>query len=287
VSSLHEFHYRLPARAGGFRPGSHRGRSLGPGQEFATHMRLFDNPDPRRIDLRASLRNPRQDWLVRVYRQRVSVPVHAVVDVSASMQFGARASKLQVAADFLEGLGHSAFRAGDPVGMLAFDATERSDLWLPARHSRGAGHAMARLLRECASAPGHAGGAQGLAQVAQRLADRPGLVFLVSDFHWDLQALDGILDLLAHAHVVPLIIWDPAETEPPPGNALLAVHDAENGRRRTLWVGRSLRVGWRAAVARRRARLDGLFLARGLRPVYIQGAFEAEALSRYFLEAVA
>ncbi|KAB7631796.1 MxaS protein, partial [Verminephrobacter sp. Larva24] len=53
MSSLHEFHYRLPARAGGFRPGSHLGRSLGPGQEFATHVRLFDNPDPRRIDLRA------------------------------------------------------------------------------------------------------------------------------------------------------------------------------------------------------------------------------------------
>src|SRR6218665_3171664 len=189
------------------------------------------------------------------------------------MQFGARASKLQVAADFLEGLGHSAFRAGDPVGMLAFDATERSDLWLPARHSRGAGHAMARLLREGASAPGHAGGAQGLAQVAQRLADRPGLVFLVSDFHWDLQALDGGLDLPAHAHVVPLIIGDPAETEPPPGNALLAVHDAENGRRRTLWVGRSLRVGWGAAVVSARAPLAGLFLSPPPPPPHLQTAF--------------
>ncbi|MDF3837537.1 MxaS protein, partial [Cupriavidus basilensis] len=57
MSGLHEFHYRLPARAGGFRPGSHLGTSLGPGQEFAAHMRLLDNPDPRRLDLRASVRN--------------------------------------------------------------------------------------------------------------------------------------------------------------------------------------------------------------------------------------
>ncbi|MFS8979148.1 MxaS protein [Cupriavidus necator] len=288
-SSPHEFHYRLPARAGGFRPGSHRGTSLGPGQEFTAHKRLLDNPDPRRLDLRASVRNLRQEWLVRVHRQRVSVPVHAVVDVSASMRFGARASKLDVAADFLEGLGHSAFRAGDPVGMLAFDASERTDLFVPARHSRGAGYAMSAMLRDSASdgTSARPGGAEGLAQAAQRLADRHGLVFLVSDFHWALEALDGVLDMLAQAYVVPIITWDPAETEPPPGNALLAVRDAETGHQRTLWLGKTLRARWRDAVAQRRARLDALFLARGLRPVYMQGSFEAEALSRYFIEAVA
>ncbi|MDF3838622.1 MxaS protein, partial [Cupriavidus basilensis] len=209
--------------------------------------------------------------------------------VSASMRFGARADKLQVAADFLEGLGHSAFRAGDPVGMLAFDAVERADLFVPARHSRGAGYAMSAMLRASASAgaAARAGGAEGLAQAAQRLADRRGLVFVVSDFHWALEALDGILDLLAQAYVVPMIVWDPAETEPPPGNTLLAVRDAETGRQRTLWLRKTVRAQWRDAVARRRARLDALFLARGLRPFYLHGAFEAEALSRYFLEAVA
>lgn len=289
MTSLHEFYYRLPARAGGFRPGSHLGTSLGHGQEFAAHMRLLDNPDPRRLDLRASLRNLRREWLVRVHRQRVSVPVHAVVDVSASMRFGARASKLHVAADFLEGLGHSAFRAGDPVGMLAFDAVERTDLFVPARHSRGAGYAMSAMLREFASAgaSARAGGAEGLSQAARRLADRQGLIFLVSDFHWALEVLDGILDMLAQAYVVPMITWDPAEAEPPPGNALLAVRDAESGRQRTLWVRKTLRAQWRDAVAARRARLDALFLARGLRPIHLHGAFEAEAVSRYFLEAVA
>ncbi len=61
-------------------------------------MRLYDRPDPRRLDLRASLRNIQQEWLVRVNRQQTSIPVHAVVDVSASMSFGSRRSKLEVAA---------------------------------------------------------------------------------------------------------------------------------------------------------------------------------------------
>ena len=37
-----EFHYRLPKRAGGARPGSHPGSSFGAGQAFAMHARLFE-----------------------------------------------------------------------------------------------------------------------------------------------------------------------------------------------------------------------------------------------------
>ncbi|HEY5754488.1 MAG TPA: hypothetical protein VIU34_01635, partial [Steroidobacter sp.] len=128
MSTSREFHYRLPRRSGGWRPGSHPGSSLGAGQEFVSHVSLYDRPDPRRLDLRASLREVRGDWLVRVNRQRVSVPVHVVADVSTSMSFGAPQSKLQVLADFVTALGHSAFRVGDALGMLAFDAHERTDL---------------------------------------------------------------------------------------------------------------------------------------------------------------
>jgi hypothetical protein len=63
-------------------------------------------------------------------------------DVSASMRFGAHRSKLQVAADFVEDLGRSAFRMGDAVGMLAFDSAEREDLLVPNRFDRGMGSVM-------------------------------------------------------------------------------------------------------------------------------------------------
>src|SRR5437868_1472218 len=108
------------------RPGLYPGSSVGSGQEFVTHMSLFNRPDPRRLDLRASLRTLREDWLVRVNRQRAGVAVRALVDVSASMGFGGQRPKLHVVADFLEALGLSAFRVGDAVGMMAFDEIERS-----------------------------------------------------------------------------------------------------------------------------------------------------------------
>jgi len=40
-------------------------------------------------------------------------------------------------------------------------------------------------------------------------------------------------------------------------------------------------------VAQRRAQLDRLFAQREIRPFYVSGAFDGEAMSHYFFEAVA
>jgi hypothetical protein len=254
-------------------------------------MSLYDRPDPRRLDLRASLRSLTDEWLVRVNRQRAGVAVRAIVDVSASMNFGGRRPKLHVAADFIEALGLSAFRVGDAVGMMAFDKEERADLFVPARVSRGMGSIMAASLRDVAGVaqmPGardSAAGLEGLEAVASQLAGQQGLIFIVSDFHWPLERLGAVLDLFAHASVVPVIVWDPAETEPPERNALASIRDAESGARRTLWLRPRLRQQWRQAVAQRRAELNAFFATHAIRPFYVEGAFDGDALSRYFFEA--
>jgi hypothetical protein len=279
-----EFHYRLPGRVSGQRPGSHPGSSVGVGQEFVTHARLFDRPDPRRLDLRASLRALHEDWLVRVNRQRAGVAVRALVDVSGSMAFGSTRPKLHVVADFVEALGLSAFRVGDAVGMMAFDEIGRDDLFVPARVSRGMGSIMAASLRSVTSRA-VSGSSQGLEQAAAYLAGQQGLIFLISDFHWPLQRLPVVLDSLTHASVIPIVVWDAAEVDPPQHNSLLTVRDAESGAVRSLWVRPKLRDKWRASAVQRRKQIDDLFAARGIRPFYMIGAFNADTLSRYFFEA--
>ena len=289
MEALREFHYRLPGRAGGFRPGSHPGTSFGAGQAFALHAKLFDHPDPRRVDLRASARSVPREWLVRLNLQRVAVPVHLLIDVSASMHFGTGRTKLASAAEFASALGFSAFRAGDRVGMLAFDDTPRDDLYLPARYGRATGDAMAATLLGCAP-PTHTSGASGidgLARTFERIAGEAGLVFVVSDFHWPLDGLAAALDLLVNACVVPLVVWDEAEIEPPKSGRLLRVHDTETGEPRTLWLRDKTRAQWRERVAQRRALLARAFGQRGVRPFWIDGAFDADKLTQYFEEIAA
>ncbi|HTH61153.1 MAG TPA: DUF58 domain-containing protein [Paraburkholderia sp.] len=288
MDTLREFHYRLPGRASGFRPGSHPGTSYGAGQAFALHAKLFDHPDPRRVDLRASARSVPREWLVRLNLQRVAVPVHLLIDVSASMHFGTGRTKLATAAEFASTLGFSAFRAGDRVGMLGFDDAPRDDLYLPARYGRATGDAMAAALLDCAPREQASGsGIDGLARTFGRIVGQAGLVFVVSDFHWPLDGLPAALDLLVHACVVPIVVWDQAEIEPPASGRLLRVHDAETGEPRTLWLRDKTRAQWRERVATRRAALAHAFGQRGIRPFWVDGAFDADRLTQYFEEIAA
>jgi hypothetical protein len=279
-----EFHYRLGQRAPGWRPGSHRGMSFGVGQEFIAHERLFERPDPRRLDLRASFSNVRREWLVRAARQRTSIAVHAVVDVSSSMSFPAGEDKLAMAADFLEALGHSVFRAGDAVGLLAFDQRLRTDLFLPPLRSRGAGEMMARLIK---GVTGAAGDGAALAAVTERLPSRGGLIFLLSDFHWPLRNLCRALDRLADSLVVPMVMWSTPELQPPARDGLAIMRDVETGERRSLWMRPRLRARWQSATHARKEELERLMRPRGIRPFYMIDRFNSAALSRYFFELAA
>lgn len=288
-----EFHYRLGRRVGGYRPGFHAGLSVGTGQDFTAHARLYDNPDPRRLDLRASIRNPRGDWLVRTYQQRAALTLHAVVDVTPSMRFGTHRTKLMTAIDFVESMGQSAFGVGDAAGLITFDSQSRDDLYVPARYSRGVGVHMGGLLRQLLVTPGRGlrqkadhDYAHALAHAVQPLAGKTGLVFLVSDFHWPLTALKAVFDLLIHATVIPIVIWDPAEMEPPARNGLLALRDAESGSYRPVWVTDSFRNQWRAGVSQRRREINSTFEKHGIKPLHLHKDFSADAVSKYFLEQV-
>jgi uncharacterized protein (DUF58 family) len=288
MPQLKEFHYRLPVRVAGIRPGSHRGTSVGAGQEFVAHTRLFDYPDPRRIDIRASIRGGHGEWLVRLHRQRVAVPVYALVDVSASMRFGHASSKLDAAAQFAEALGYSAFRHGDRVGMLAFDAGEREDLFLPARHTRGAGALMSATLRQATHrGEQRASPAAGMEKALARIAERACLVFLVSDFHWPLESLPDMIRAVPRVWLVPIVIWSSAELEPPSTNGWITARDMETGDRRSIWMTDALRERWRAGVAANRQRIIDVFAKGGVRPLFVTDTFDADALSRYFVEQTA
>lgn len=284
-----EFLYRLPGAPGGSRPGTHGSRSLGQGSTFAAHARLFDRPDPRRLDLRASLASVPREWLVRVNRQRAAIGVLAIVDVSASMRVDAGAgSRLDVAIDFVRALGRSAFRGGDAIGLAAFDARARDELALAPRSGRGAGEAMAESLARCRDARARAGDGRALLDCAGRLPDHAAsLIFLVSDFHWPLDSLPRALERLGDAFVVPLVLRDPFELEPPRSGGWLSLIDAESGRRRSIWLGERARRRWREGVAAREAELDRVLAEAGLRPLRLIGAFDAEALTRHFVEGVA
>jgi hypothetical protein len=278
---LKEFSYRVAQPALGHFPGHHRSRAGDSGQEFRSHVPLHDAPDVRRIDLHASLRDPMGQWLARVASERKAVPVYAVADLSASMGFVGERRKLDVLADFTQSLAWSAWRTGDGFGFVGCDETVRADWVQPLVRTRGAGHALAQRLRGFEPTGRHA---MGLSGAHRWLRRQRAMVFLLSDFHLPLEQLDALLATLAHHELVPVLLWDRAEFEPPPrsGGRLGVLEDAETGQRRVLWLRRSVRERWQQQMARRQEALAALFRRHRLRPLVLMDGFNADAVTAHF-----
>lgn len=276
---MQEFHYKVHWRARGQRQGFHASAAQGSGMEFVGHAPLAGYGDWRRIDIRASLANPTGEWLVRLHRTRAALPVCVVLDLSASMGFSGVRRKLDVVRAFVLSAGFSARRTGDAFGMIAADDAIREQLWLPASHARSVVQmALARL-----EAMAAAGGSRGLLEVPHWLPRTRALVFLVSDFHFSLAMLDELLDRLAHHDVVPIVVWDGAEAKQLPAFGLIELADPETGRHRTVLMRASLRKRWIERIAQRRTELRESFAAHLRRPFFVDGDFDADALTRYFL----
>ena len=276
---VREFFYRVGSPALGHFPGHHRSTRGDGGFEFRGHAPLIDAPDARRIDLHASLRDPFGGWMVRVYNQRKSIPVVMLADLSASMGFDGSQRKLDVVADFLESLAWSAWRTGDSFGFIGCDTRVRDDLRLPQTRLRGAGTALAGTLRGLRP---EGASAQALLAAHRHLGRQRSLLFLVSDFHLPLPDIAATLATLAHHDLVPVVIWDPLEFTFGARHGLAQLVDPEGGQQRLVWWRPALRERWQA---RRRERLEALlqlFRVHRLKPLFIEGGFEADAVTKHF-----
>jgi len=280
VHTIPELHYRVTGAVRGRLPGAHRSRRGHSGSEFRAHAPLIDLPDVRQLDLHASLRDPFGRWLVRVNSERMAIPVAVVADLSASMGFEGAQRKLDVLADFVESLSWSAWRNGDSFGFVGCDEKVRAELVLPQTRVRGGGVALAASLRSLALA---GRSASGLLAAHRYLPRQRSLLFLISDFHLPLEFVDQVLDSLADHEVVPVVLWQPQEFGLGAGTGIAEVMDPESGERRALWWRPSLRARWDAAQRDRRAALLGECRRRRLAPLVIDGAFDADAVTRHFL----
>lgn len=279
VEAVRELHYRTGSPALGHFPGAHRSTRGESGFEFRGHASLLDAPDPRRLDLHASLRDAFGNWIVRVYSQRKSIPVVMVADLSASMGFVGTSAKLDVLADFVESLSWSAWRTGDSFGFIGCDAAVRPELLMPQTRSRGVGSTLANTLRGLHL---HGTSARGLTLAHRHLGRQRSLVFLVSDFHLPLPEIEAVLDSMANHDLMPVIVWDPLEFTLTAQRGLANVIDPESGQRRLVWWRPALRQQWVAARQARHEALLKLFRAKRLKPLFIEGAFDADAVTRHF-----
>ena len=262
-------------RVFGLRPGGHASLSHGAGGAHAGLAPLLADPDPRRIDLRATLRDPFGTVWVRRQRQLAEIDVIALVDCSGSMGFHGRASRPELVQHLVTGLAHAASRSSDRFGLVLAGADLREPLCLPPSRRRDlAATVCARI--GAATPRGH--GVDGMIAARDHLPGRRSVVLLVSDFAWPDRDLHRVLEALSHHDLRPLILGDSALDSPDPRPGLLDLADLETGRRRMVLMRPRLAAAWARAAHARRQRQDRIFAEHGLVPLLIRDQIDTDAL---------
>ena len=273
--------YRVHWRTGGIRPGAFRGMHSGPGERFRTSVPLHTRADPRRLDVRATLRDPLNGIWVRDFEQQSALNVIVLADVSASMGYVGRRDKMEQVRRIAVSLARTAWRNADAFGFFAAGDTMPMNLSLPTRLNRGAADWLDRRLRDHVA---NGTAARGLLQAAAQLPHRRSLVFLVSDFHWPEPEIKDVLRALTHHAIVPIVLWDPGETDETPRRGIAVLRDLETGARRFVWLRRGLLLALGERRREREKRLRRLCAMFGCTPFFVRDKFEPVELTRYFLE---
>jgi uncharacterized protein (DUF58 family) len=277
TQAIETFHYRLARPGYSVFPGAHPGQIVGNGQLFKRHEPLLASPDPRRIDLRASLLDPFNGYRVRVFQQHSKLTVTVVADLSASMTV-----RLTMLADFLLSAAQSALQLGDSFGFIGCGPRLDHRWLLPASPAMQPVREMSRRLINLRAD----GSADSLSRIAPLLPKRRSLLFLVSDCHFSLTRLRTILQPLTSHAVVPVVWWDAAEYQDLPEWGLVRFKDAESRRARTLLMRPDLKQRIIQSFEQRQAALRQTFRSFGMEPMFLSDAYRAESMTQYFQQHI-
>ena len=223
----------LVRRAGGVMPGDHLSPGAGAGTELVQLRPYQVGDDVRQLDAAATARTGMPH--VRLQVPERALTTWLVLDVSPSMAFGTeRRLKADVAEGVAVAVTRLATRRGGRAALLRAGAAE--ERMLPPRGGRHAQVAIESALGEgvepdADASPGRARPAAGpLSRAlvrAGRVARRPGLVVVISDFRDD--GWRGPLASLSARHsVVAVEVRDPREAALPRAGQLALV-DPETG----------------------------------------------------------
>lgn len=211
-------------RLDGLLHGDYRCFFRGPGIDLADLREYQYHDDVRHIDWNVTARM--QTPYVRVFNEDRDLTAWFLLDLSASLDFGARVKKQAVSAEFVGVLARLLTRHGNRVGALCYGSTV--DTVVPARSGRRhVLHLLHVLLGRPVTIPAPTQLA-ALLDHAARIVPRRSLVFVVSDFisapGWE----EALARLALRHEVIAVRLSDPLEHELPDIGMLL-LQDAESG----------------------------------------------------------
>jgi len=208
----------------GFIAGMHRSPEFGFSQEFAEYRAYTPGDDLRHIDWNVFART--EKMFLKRFHGETNSQLLILLDVSASMSFGGRVSKLEYAKFLAASLAYMGSVQRDATGIIIFDDDVRN--YVPPSGRQGQ---LMRALHAINEAK--AGTSTDLAKPFlhfQQYLHRRGIVAVISDFYDDPETVVRHIEPLRYRgnDVALFHIVDPAELEPDFRDPVL-LEDLETG----------------------------------------------------------
>ena len=166
--------------------GSHRSPYFGASVDFAEHRGYVPGDDIRRVDWRVFARTDK--YYIKEFEADSNANFSVLLDVSKSMAFGARISKLDYAKTLAACLTYLVSKQRDRVGLVTFDDEVIDHVPPSAKHVDVVLHTLDRVH---ARRPGRLGAP--LRKLAEHFGRR-GIVVVISDFY---EEPDEVLDAVS------------------------------------------------------------------------------------------
>jgi len=279
---LEEIRYWVSWLAQGFASGAWASVFRGRGFDFRDIVPYDDDPDPVRINWPATFLEEEGELAVTVYAEERDINIFLLANLSPSMVFGSRQSKLGRVALLAALFSYTAYKRKDRFRFVGYAGDV--ELGFPSPRGRNYPFLLANAILGFDWKGKERG---GLLQAAMRLPRRKSLVLLVSDFLGPLDGVSKTLEVLAPKHdIVPIVLWDRRELELPSGRGIIPLRSIETGRLQYVLLCRKTREAHRRNVERRQEELRRVFGRFGIAPYFFTEVTETDlaALIRLFLE---
>jgi uncharacterized protein (DUF58 family) len=187
--------------------GSHRSPYFGSSVDFAEHRGYVPGDDIRRVDWRVYARTDK--YYIKEFEADSNANFSVLLDVSKSMAFGARITKLDYAKTLAACLTYLVSKQRDRVGLVTFDDDIVDRVPPSAKHVDVVLHTLDRVQ---AKRPGRFG--PPIRKMAEHFGRR-GIVVVISDFYEEPQEILDAVGLIRFRgnDVVLFHVLDPAEIE--------------------------------------------------------------------------